>query len=306
MQDLIERLRDADPLADAERLAPEEQREADLLLARLVADPVAPGRRPRPRARRRWALSAAAVCTLALVLVGVGLLDDDGSAPGVAERAAAAVSDETAIFHTVSIARAVVPDAQDATPRPAWIESWDAPDGSMHQKLFNVVDGHRGKLRAEMAGRLKPKTRGRFGGALVTYDARDNTIRHTRFGRTPIRGAPPTLSPGSDPGLGLKALEAQGRLRLAGKTRVGDRDAYRLVSGPVPGFVKGSVDHYEYLVDSETYYPLVARFRSDDFRVTVRYLVYERLPFDTSHRKLLKLDPHPGAAEYDRNGRRLD
>jgi len=304
MQDLIERLRDADPLPGAEQLAPEQQREADLLLARLVAEPVAA--RPRPRPRRRWVLAAGVACTLALVLAVVGLLDDDGGAPGVAELAAAAVSDETAIFHTVSIARATVPDAEDPSPPAVWIESWDAPDGSMHQKLFRVVDGGRGKLRAEMAGRLRPKTKGRFGGPLVTYDARDNTIRHTRFGRSPIRGAPPTLSPDSDPGDTLKALEAQGRLRLAGKTRVGDRDAYRLVSGPVPGFAKGSVDHYEYLVDSETYYPLVARFWSDDFRVTTRFLVYERLPFDAGHRKLLKLDPHPGAAEYDQNGRRLD
>lgn len=302
MQDLIERLRDADPLPGADHLTAEEQREADELLARLTAEPITP--RPRPRARR-WALAAGVACTLALVLGAVSLFDEDEGGPGVAERAVAAVTDEKAIYHTVSIARATVPDAEDPSPRPVWFESWDAQDGSTHQKLFTVVDGGRGKLRGEMAGRLHPRGRGRFGGALISYDARDNTIRHTRFGRAPTRGAP-TFNPGSDPGRSLKALQAQGRLRLAGTARVGDREAYRLVSGPVPGFIKGSVDRYEYLVDSETYYPLLVRYSSGDFSVTVRYLVYERLPFDASHRKLLKLDPHPGAKEYDRDGRLLN
>jgi hypothetical protein len=299
MQDLIQRLRDADPLPDAERLTAEEQRDADALLARLTAEPVTPRARPRVRG---WALAAGVACTLALVLGAVSLLDGDEGGPGVADRAVAATSDPTAIYHTVWIGHATVPDAEDSSPPPAWFETWDAPDGSTHQKQFTVVHGQRGELRGEMAGRLRPKGRGRFGGPLSTYDARDNTIRHTRFGRSPLRGAPPTLNPSSDPGRSLKALQAEGRLRLAGRARVGDRDAYRLVSGPVPGFVKGSVDRYEYLVDGETYYPLLVHFRSGDFRITVRYLVYERLPFDAAHRKLLELDRHPGAKEYLRDG----
>jgi hypothetical protein len=301
MPDLIQRLRDADPLPEAERLTPAEQHEADSLLARLVAEPIAP--RPRPRARR-WALAAGAACVVALAVGAVSLLDDNEGAPGVAARAAAAVSDEKAIYHTVWIGRAT---AADSRPRrsSAWFESWDAPDGSTRQKLFRVEHGHRGRLVGEMAGRLRPKGRGRFGGALLTYDARENTIRHTRFGRSPIRGRPPTISPGADPGSSLKSLQAQGRLHLAGKARVGNRDAYRLVSGPVPGFMKGTVDRYEYLVDSETYYPLLLHFENESIRITERFLVYERLPFDASHRELLKLDPHPGAKEYSRDGRLL-
>jgi hypothetical protein len=300
MQDLIERLRDADPLPDAERLTADEQRRADDLLAWLTAQPVTV--RPRPRVRR-WALAAGVACAVALLLVAVSLLDENEGTPGVAERAVAAVSDEKAIYHTISITRATVPDAEDPSPPAVWFESWDAPDGSTHRKGFKVAHGERGKLMTDMAGRLHPKGRGRFGGPLVTYDARDDTIRHMRFGRTPIRGAPPVLDPSSDPARSLKALEAQGRLRLAGTARVGDRKAYRLVSGPVPGFAPGRVDRYEYLVDTETYYPLLVRFASGSLRLTVRYLVYERLPFDASHRELLKLDPHPGAKEYDRNGR---
>jgi hypothetical protein len=120
------------------------------------------------------------------------------------------------------------------------------------------------------------------------------------LGKSPSHGAP-VYREGVDPGRSLRALEAQGRLRLAGTTRVGDRKAYRLVSGPVRGFIKGSVDRYVYLVDSETYYPLLVRYSTHRGRVsagyTTRYLVYERLPFDAQHRKLLELDPHPGAVE---------
>jgi hypothetical protein len=39
--------------------------------------------------------------------------------------------------------------------------------------------------------------------------------------------------------------------------------------------------------------------------VTTRYLVYERLPLDEHGRELLRLDPHPGAIELDRRGRRV-
>jgi hypothetical protein len=299
MHDLIQQMRDADPLPDAERLTPEEQREADTLLARLTAEPVAPRARPRVR---RWALAAGVAFTLGLVLAGVSLIDENDGGPGVAERAVAAVTDKTAIYHTVSIAHATVPDAEVPSPRPAWFEAWDAPDGSRHQKLFSVDHGRRGKLRGEEAGKLHPKGRGRFGGPLRIYDPRDNTIRHLRFGRSPSHGAP-VFNPGADPGRSLRSLQAQGRLRLAGTTRVGGHDAYRLVSGPVRGFIKGRVESYVYLVDSETYYPLLVRYRAGSLSIVTRYLVYERLPFDAAHRKLLKLDPHPGAKEYDRDGR---
>lgn len=112
-----------------------------------------------------------------------------------------------------------------------------------------------------------------------------------------------------DPGADLRELERHGRLRVAGTTRVDGREAYRLVSGPVPATPKGSVDRLEYVVDAETYYPVSLRWRRDFDRhvieVTSRFLVYERLPLDARGRQLLKLDPHQGATELDRMGRRL-
>ena len=56
--ELMERLAAADPVRDPEELTPEDQREADALLARLLATPVEPAAEPRrPRSqlrRRRW------------------------------------------------------------------------------------------------------------------------------------------------------------------------------------------------------------------------------------------------------------
>jgi hypothetical protein len=96
---------------------------------------------------------------------------------------------------------------------------------------------------------------------------------------------------------------------VAGTTHVDGKKAYRLVSGPVPGRPKGSVDRLEYVVDAETYYPVSLRWRHRFERhlivVTTRYLVYERLPLDEHGRELLRLDPHPGAIELDRRGRRV-
>jgi hypothetical protein len=84
---------------------------------------------------------------------------------------------------------------------------------------------------------------------------------------------------------------------------VGGRKADRLVSGPVPGFAKGRGDSCLYLVDSETYYPLLVRYTFGSASIVIRYSVYERLQFGASHRRLLQLDPHPGARELDQNGR---
>jgi hypothetical protein len=311
MRDLIERLRDADPLPGAERLSPEDQRAADALLHRLVSEPVPAAPPPRRPRIRGLALAAGVAAMVALVLAAVSLIDDEPGGPGVVERAVAATTDRAAIYHTVALERLISADVPDGALDRAFVfEAWNAPDGSMHTKIFRAKHGRRGELFGETAARLRAKTRGRFGGPGVNYDPRTNTIRHTRFGRNG-KGASLALNPAVDPGKSLRALQAQGRLRLEGTSRVAGREAYRLVSGPVPGFAKGRTESYEYFVDSKTYYPLLVRYRvfngqGKPLELSIRYLVYERLPFDKRHRKLLKLDRHPGAAEYDRDGRRLN
>jgi hypothetical protein len=311
MRDLIERLRDADPMPEVERLSAEDRREADALLHRLTSEPLPAASPPRRARIRGLALAAGVATVLALVFAAVSLIDDEPGGPGVVERAVAATTDKAAIYHTVALEHLIAAEVPaGALGREAIFESWNAPDGSTHQKTFKVRDGRRGQLLSEAAGRLHPKTRGRFAGPVQIYDPRTNRIQHTRFGRSG-KGTSLALNPSVDPGKSLRALQAQGRLRLDGTARVGGREAYRLVSGPVPGFAKGRTESYVYFVDSQTYYPLLIRYRvangSDKpLELSIRYLVYERLPFDRQHRQLLKLDRHPGAAQYDRDGKRLN
>jgi hypothetical protein len=308
--DPMERLIAADPRPDAERLTGADEAEADALLASILADTPQPA--PAQRRRRPWMVAAAATaCAAAIALGAVSLLDDDVSGPGVAERAAAAVTDPQSIFHIVSTISAVsIGGAHERPVKPdLWYEAWYAPNGAERTRYFESKDGHRGKLSGEMAGRLHPRGHGRFGGPLLIYLAEENQILHRRFGRSPNHGAP-SLTGGHDPGIALRALEREGRLRYDGKEDVDGHTGYRLISGPVRSVPKGNVDRYEYVVDAKTYYPLLLRQQSTrpnghGFRWTVRYLTYERIPFDAAHRHLLKLAPHPGAKEYDMDGKRI-
>src|ERR671914_1446408 len=84
-RDPMEMLAAADPLRDGERLTPEEEREADALLTRLLATPAAGAeRRGGGRRRvRRWTLATAAVIgAAAAALAATRLVDSDAPAGG--------------------------------------------------------------------------------------------------------------------------------------------------------------------------------------------------------------------------------
>lgn len=306
--DPIERLAAADPLGEGERLTESDQPEADALLARILADDPEPVRRPRRRPRSWMFAVAATACALALALVAIDVLDEDTPGPSVVERAVAAVSDGNAIYHTVARMRLGNPD--DRAPRPAtqpfYLESWYGPNEAEHTKLYELDGDRRGKLRFEVAQRLFPNANGRLSGRGTSYDAESNTIMHPRFGRTPNGPVPvPTVDPSHDPGVGLRKLERHGRLHLAGTTRFAGKKVYRLVSRTVRGGGLG-VDRIEYLVDASTYYPVFVRWVLSGGNAStgaeIRFLTYERLPFDAQGRQLLRMDPHPGA-ELKRSGR---
>jgi hypothetical protein len=304
-QELIERLAAADPAPGGERLTPDEQEEADALLARLLATPPAGAERRGGERRRvrRWALAAAAVVgAAAAALAATGLLDSEVPGTGVVERAVAAMTRDDVIYHVVerSHTRASYEPHGDMT---SYIESWRTSDGRIHQRTFAAKGGRRGRLLEDWAGRRLP---GRRVWPRLRWDAWENTITEGGFGPGPDTGAP-GLNFFGDHGAQLKRLQAQGRLRVAGTTRVGPRLAYRLVSGrvPDPELPEGE-ERVEFLVDTDTYLPLAqrfsARYRSSDpenrttrILVVSRYLVYERLPLNARNRALLHLDPHPGA-----------
>ncbi len=294
--DLIERLAAADPEREADELSPREQSEADALLARLLATPAQPVA-AWPRTPRRVLLAVGALCSVAAAFAVVNLLDSDTRGPGVIEKAVAAVSQGGSVYHVLERSHLRPVGVRDARRLAFYYEYWHTTGGRMHRTTFAVDGPRRGKLLEDMAGRRRP---GRRGGPVLFWDARSNTISLGGFAFGRARGAP-HLDPFADPGSQLKALEQQGRLRVAGTTRVGERTAYRLVSGTVPGPTRHMTESVEFLVDSETYLPLVQR-RSlrhppsgRGFNFFIRYLVYERLPLNSRTREELDLDPHPGA-----------
>ena len=303
-RDPMEMLAAADPLRDGERLTPEEEREADALLTRLLATPTAGAeRRGGGRRRvRRWTLAAAAVIgAAAAALAATSLVDSDAPAGGIVERAVAAVSRDDVIYHVIerSHMRASFEPGGDRTH---YVESWYTADGRIHQRTFAAKGGRKGRLLEDWAGRRIP---GRRVNPRLRWDAWSNTISEGGFGPGPDTGAP-VLDPLNEPGAQLRRLEEQGRLRVAGSARVGNRRAYRLVSGPVRDPEVDGVERVEFLVDTDTYLPLAERFwsrsRSTDpeypiseIVVVSRFLVYERLPLNAKTRAFLDLDPHPGA-----------
>jgi hypothetical protein len=300
-EDLMEKLAAADPLRDAEQLSPAEQGHADALLARLLATPVdddARERGARRRRPRRWALVATgALCSALAALGAVDLLDSDTPGPGVVEKAVAAVTQGGAVYHVLERSHVTPIGPQEVGPLRLYFEYWHTTGGRLHRKTFAVDGPRRGKLLEDMAGRRRT---GRRGGPVLSWHARSNTIHAMGFAIGPSPTGAPNLDPYADPGTRLRMLERQGRLRLAGTTRVGDRRAYRLVSGAVPSKIKGQEVSTEFVVDAESYLPLTQRQSvrygsGEGVDFFTRYLVYERLPLNRRTRDALDLDPHPGA-----------
>jgi hypothetical protein len=295
--DPMERLAAADPLRDGERLTPGEEHEAEALLARLLATPVTTTESRRRRARPlRWAaVAAGAAGVTAAAFVAANLVDSDAPGPGVVERAVAAVTRADVVYHTLERTRGTSTFGR-GEEISLFTETWHTTDGRIHQKTFASGAGRRGRLLSEFAGMRR---QGRSGGRGLMWSARGNTIVEMGFGFR--RGRLPYPTPFEDAGAQLRALEDEGRLRPAGTTRIDGRRAYRLTSGPVrvPGEPRAE-ERLVFLVDAESYLPLARRhfieIRSGEtMRTFTRYLVYERLPLTGRTRKLLALDPHPGA-----------
>src|SRR3954452_789017 len=105
--ELMERLAAADPVRDREPLTPEAQREADAMLARLLATPATEPRRPRLRPR---ALAVAgAACVALAVFIAINLLGSKAPGPSVVDRAVAAVT-RGGVYHVVELMTVRGPD----------------------------------------------------------------------------------------------------------------------------------------------------------------------------------------------------
>jgi hypothetical protein len=276
MRDPMERLAAADPLLDGEQLDAEAQREADALLAQVLATPVEPVTRKRPRLRR-WTLATAAAAAAAALAAVVFVGSDVDQA--VAARSVAAVSRDDSVYHIVQ-RRTVTGDRQGPTTIPVRIESWYASDGRLHEKFSAADDG---RLLEEAAGRSW----------LIRWYGEENRLAAEGRGRSGDAGKLPVIDPAGDPGATLRALEARGALKVEEETDRG----YRLVSEPIE--VESGEYRFQYVVDRETYLPIEERWTMTTGGETIglvrQFLTYERLPLDATSEAQLDLDPHPDA-----------
>jgi hypothetical protein len=295
--DVMDRLAATDPVAESNRLGTDDDpREADALLERILATPVAPGAQSRVRSRRRWPRLAVVTSIGAVLLFAAfSLLDsDEGRAPNIVARAVAALTQKDAVYHAVSIGRMTSRDIPKDQASP-YFETWHTTGGRLHWKTYATRGGKRGRLFTEIAGQRRP---GRLGGPALMYDASTNTISASGFGRSQAKMAP-GVDP-FDPARALKQFQAEGRLQVAGEVEVDGRRAHRLVSDWEQA-AGGATQRSEIVVDARTYLPVEQRIWSrapngrGTARMVMRFLTYERLPLNEKTSRLLDFDPHAGA-----------
>jgi hypothetical protein len=284
--ELMERLAAADPVRDREPLTPDAQREADAMLARLLATPATEPR--RTRVRPRVLAVAGAACVALAVFIAINLLGSKAPGPSVVDRAVAAVS-RGGVYHVVEAMTFRTEGARQA-PQELSFESWYTADGRLHRNSSTVREGQ--KVAEEIAGWRRP---GHSAGSALQWDLSSNTIGEGGFAGG---AALPFLDPFTDPGAQLQTLEKKGRLRAAGTTTVGGKRAYRLESGKVA--VDKDQMEVEITVDAKTYLPLTQRLTlktaaGPKFVAVTRYRVYERVALNDKTERRLALDRHPGA-----------
>jgi hypothetical protein len=210
--------------------------------------------------------------------VAINLVGSDAPGPAVVDRAVAATT-RGGVYHVVEYT--TLRGSPEAT-RDLYAEAWYTSDGRLHRKAFQGRNGQKGEPLEEFAGRWRP---GRRSGALLTWDARSNTISEGGFASG---GGGADIGSFSDPGSQLRALEEKGRLEPAGTTTVDGRRAHRLTG-------KSAGVEIEITVDAKTYLPLSQRYTDGKFVSLIRYLSYERTPLNDETEQQLALDRHPGA-----------
>jgi hypothetical protein len=292
--DLLTRLAAADPLAATGPATAEEEREAALLLDRVLAlpydEPAAP-RRMRRVARRPVAALALA---LALVVALVGLWPFDRT-PGLGQRAYAAVT-APELFHVVARATSVMPDinaapgTRSATSSTRWEAWYDNRRPAYHAVSEALRDGRRPRLEFESAGGSNGTTT-RFGADPSSQVvAEDSDVFPERF----------------DPAADAKRIMRAPGVRDGGAVTVDGRRARRLVldrpDAPAAGPAPRVVDVTEsLLVDADTLYPIAYReqgfFVRDGVReryaLVLRYTTFETLRRTPQTLRLLQMGAGP-------------
>jgi hypothetical protein len=288
---LMDRLRAANPVDELPDAPPVEP-----LLARLEPTP---SRRPR----RRYALVPAAGLLAALIAVVAGL-ELRGSSVDVVAEAREALGGSSGIVH-------IVVRDQHFNPDGTQVQASSLHD-RRGRRIGTVTD------RKEIWWTQNPTrihtretARLRDGGlAPIDSDYADGVVRQLRFdGKLQSERVPPEAQraiedtdassgltlPGRDPLPVIRRLLADGELKPAGTTKVGDRTVQRLVgSQPSPDAMTPGVK-VEYLVDAKTYAPVQVTTRATlrDGRPAggskLTFITYERLPLTPKNEATLRI-----------------
>jgi hypothetical protein len=235
-------------------------------------------RRQRPMSLRRLGFALTAVAVVAASAFAIGTLVD--GAPGVVERAQAAIDPRGRILH--GVARVVAADGSVSLG-----ESWVRPDGS------GRTISRSGEPASDCLARPE---------ALRCYDAEQNVIDVYRYNPEAVEaGKRYAALPGFrvDQPESIHRAFGSGYARLVGESEFDGKPVYEILLAipyldgegkATPQFVEGSSPTL--YLDRETYYPVAETF--PDAGSTTHYETYEFLPNDASSQRFLQLDTKPG------------
>lgn len=157
MNELMDRLARANPTQTDEPLTAEEQRAAEALLARILADSPTVAAPKRAPTLRRVAPTAGLLAVLALAaVIVIDLVDSEERSSGIVERAVAAVSQEDVIYAITERAtitsKALEPGADIVPDERLFARSWLWGEGKRsHALQYRVLQsGSPGRLLGEV------------------------------------------------------------------------------------------------------------------------------------------------------------
>ena len=272
-RDALDVLRERNPYPEELTAAPIEP-----LLDR-VAERVRRPRRRRVRARRSLLAASATACVLALVAL-VGNPGDEGF--DVAAAVYRATAPGTGIVHNVTETTTTDLTGRRAVTRTR-VESWAAPE---HDRLHTISsDGTRSSEEAVNGHRQQQ-----------WHSTSPQRIQTALLKR--VIGHP------SDPVSALRRDLKLGRARVIGRATINGRRAWRLYAPSRVRALKSQPPGSTLTVDAKTFIPLqLVSFGATrperngpwvkQTRVVTRYLVYERMPYNASNRRLLEMTARP-------------
>lgn len=288
--DVLDRVAAANPVPTGTTRSPDEDRDADALLKRLLATAAtdAPARHSR-----QWTRSLVLAVAAAAVIIAVTVANALDRGPNVVERAYAAVS-KPALYHVV---RSTTIDAPrwlklgDAVPaRDLVMESWYSLDPpAYHEVYYKVRNGHR-RVHLEWAGGPNGTTVADSGAHKDFKWMEGQSVNAERF----------------DPTAQFKAAYREGNVHEQGTVTADGRRAHRLViehaRPPVndPAFTVRS-SHTIALFDAQTMHPIEfideSDVESNGRRATVimrtHYATFETLPRTPENLAKLQIPKQP-------------